>query len=291
MTSPELTATVTTHEDEEYLPWSSSLAPFSARSDRATYVVRASSGTTLSLKSGATDIVVGVTFTNVQDPRSSGTILPSLRQGWFIDKFIRYPDEATLVTTAVNVNVSNVALVDTPLVTIPVYIDASNVAFVDPLFQLEKHEVTVRHLEHRLHTLFEDNREEILESGFESMLSRSLSSELIHHGLAFVEALSRVLSTLGRQDAEPAFASLHLIGRIKHPLSHDARLNLLVRALRSPFAMVRDGAGVGLALLNDARAIPSLRVALSQEQVGDLREDLSQVLAQLERSSGGGVTS
>lgn len=272
MTSPELTATVTTHEDEEYLPWSSSLAPFSARSDRATYVVRASSGTTLSLKSGATDIVVGVTFTNVQDPRSSGTILPSLRQGWFIDKFIRYPDEATLVTTAVNVNVSNVA-------------------FVDPLFQLEKHEVTVRHLEHRLHTLFEDNREEILESGFESMLSRSLSSELIHHGLAFVEALSRVLSTLGRQDAEPAFASLHLIGRIKHPLSHDARLNLLVRALRSPFAMVRDGAGVGLALLNDARAIPSLRVALSQEQVGDLREDLSQVLAQLERSSGGGVTS
>ncbi len=290
MRSLELTGTVAEHEDEEYLPWSSSLAPFVARSDRLTYRVRAPSGTILNLKSAATDIVVGFTFTNVQDPRRSGTTLPSLRQGRFIEDFIRYPDEAPLVTTAFNFDVGNVALVGAPQVVTQFYFD-SNVAYVDFLFQLEKHEVTVRHLERRFHTLFEDSREEILESGFESMFSRSLSSELIRHGPPFVEVLSRVLSTLDRQDTEPAIAALHLMGRINHPLSHDARLNLLVRALRSPFARVRDGAGVGLALLNDARAIPSLRVAISQEQVGDLREDLSQVLAQLERSLGSGVAS
>jgi hypothetical protein len=45
---------------------------------------------------------------------------------------------------------------------------------------------------------------------------------------------------------------------------------------------VRDGATLGLASLNDPQAITPLKQAIEREQIGELREDMQQVLDQLE---------
>jgi len=74
---------------------------------------------------------------------------------------------------------------------------------------------------------------------------------------------------------------LRWVGRIKNPPSFEARFNLLVKCLRSPSALIRDGASLGLGLLGSARAIPFLEEAIENEKLPALRSDMEQVARDL----------
>ena len=65
------------------------------------------------------------------------------------------------------------------------------------------------------------------------------------------------------------------------------RLWLLERGLYSASARARDGAVLGLAFLNDPLAVEPLKAAIKREINPELRQDMEQVLAQLEGDNDG----
>jgi len=126
-------------------------------------------------------------------------------------------------------------------------------------------------------------REELFEDGVESDFSRELVSVIENHGNAAVKALSELI--LGEEvDAEVASETLRWLGQIEHPETYDFRLWSLEQSLYCSSARVRDGAALGLAFLDDPRAILFLRDAIQRELYPELREDMEQILEQLENS-------
>lgn len=67
-----------------------------------------------------------------------------------------------------------------------------------------------------------------------------------------------------------------------HAPSYRFRLWLLERSLNCSQARIRDGAILGLSYLNDPHAISYLKLAIGLEKCTELREDMEQVLEQLE---------
>lgn len=123
--------------------------------------------------------------------------------------------------------------------------------------------------------------EEIFEDGIMSQLAKGLIYLVEAYGEIAVQELARQIITK-QIDGEVASEALQWMGRIDHQSSHTMRLWLLERALFCGSMYVRDGAGLGTASLNDPAAIPFLRRAIAQEKNSALREDLEQVLSQLE---------
>jgi len=77
---------------------------------------------------------------------------------------------------------------------------------------------------------------------------------------------------------------LRVLGQLdEDPFTHNVRLQLLRKCLNHPLSVVRDAAGVGLTLLGDRRAIPSLENALRRETRPLCRQTLEKALAELQR--------
>ena len=134
-------------------------------------------------------------------------------------------------------------------------------------------------IERATERLFETAKDEHFEDGMESAFSRRLIS-LIE---TYCEPMKELLAYwLVREKADPYVVSeaLRWIGHMDHPISHRFRRWLLERCLKSPSSIVRDGAALGLAAMDDSEAIPSLREAIENEACDELRMNLEQVLAQ-----------
>lgn len=132
-----------------------------------------------------------------------------------------------------------------------------------------------------LKALFREARSLTFEDGMENDFSR----ELVHLVRQYGKTAMAVITSLTVNDnvnAEVAAETLRWLGRVDHPLSHHDRLWLLERSLFSTSVLVRDGAALGLASLDDPHAIPYLRQAIDHEKYASLREDLKQVHYQLE---------
>lgn len=136
-------------------------------------------------------------------------------------------------------------------------------------------------LRREIRTLFEMAREEIFEDGMESEFSKSLSTIVETHNNKAIAALGEIIETHNVNEGVVAEA-LRWLGRLEHPSSYDARLRLLESNLRSQSARVRDACALGLASMDDAHAIPFLRQAILEEPYTELRDDMEQVLNQLE---------
>ncbi|MCK4296646.1 MAG: HEAT repeat domain-containing protein [Candidatus Marinimicrobia bacterium] len=132
-------------------------------------------------------------------------------------------------------------------------------------------------------SLFELANEEEFEDGMESEFSRKLISFIIEHGNNSIEALVPILIS-EKANAEIISEALRWIGRIEHLETESLRLWLLEYCLLCPSPSVRDGATLGLASMNDPSAIIFLKVAIDKESINELREDMKQVLSQLETS-------
>jgi hypothetical protein len=132
-----------------------------------------------------------------------------------------------------------------------------------------------------LQAWFEIGKQEVFEDGMESSFSLGLTTIIHKFGNLAVEALSSLM--LRREtDDRVVSEAMRWLGLLDDPETYRSRLLLLERSLRSPSPRVRDGAALGLSYLDDPYAIPSLQHAIQSESVRGLRENLQQVLEQLE---------
>lgn len=113
----------------------------------------------------------------------------------------------------------------------------------------------------------------------ESDFSKELVRLVRHYGNAAIGEIAAAI--VDPANADRAAEALPWLGRVDHPPSHQERLSLLEHCLSSPSILVRDRAALGLAALDDPRALPSLQRAIDRETYPSLREDLEQVCDQL----------
>jgi hypothetical protein len=156
----------------------------------------------------------------------------------------------------------------------------SHIEFVE---NATKDDAESHKLTSQVEELFRDWRELRFESGMENDVSRLLWRLLMMNPTTLIESLATVI-VAERASPRVAAEALRHLGRFAHPPSHQDRLWLLARALKSSSPMSRDGAGLGLAHLNDPSAIPDLKAAIEREPIESLRADLNQVLEDLQRS-------
>ena len=129
--------------------------------------------------------------------------------------------------------------------------------------------------------LFWKAKEVAFEDGMETQFSKELIRLVKRHGKSAMEVITTLIVN-ENVDAEAASEALRWLGRMDHPPSYCDRRWLLEQSLFSLSALIRDGAALGLASLDDPHAIPYLQQAIEQEKYASLCEDLGQVLEQLE---------
>lgn len=133
-----------------------------------------------------------------------------------------------------------------------------------------------------IEALFAAARDEAFEDGMESRFSRELVYMIKTHGCLATKAIAGIIAQ-EKPNSGVVSESMRWLGHIDDPPTHEERLHLLEQGLRHSSAGVRDGAALGLASLDDPRAIPALKRAIQQEQCAQLRVDMVQVVLQLER--------
>jgi hypothetical protein len=141
-----------------------------------------------------------------------------------------------------------------------------------------------KELSEEIYSLFKASEEQNFEDGMESDFSKKLISAIEKYGDEAIEIIS-CLIIYEKTNAEIATEALRWLGWIDHPPSYRFRLWLLERSLNCSKARIRDGAILGLSYLNDPHAISYLQLAIDREKCTELREDMEQVLTQLESIS------
>ncbi len=148
----------------------------------------------------------------------------------------------------------------------------------------EPPEYTLAYSGDEVTTLFAVAKGEVFEDGMESSFSRSLRDSVLAHGdCTVLECANLIMSE--RVDPDVASEALRLLGRMAHAPTYNFRLYLLRTGLSSSSALVRDGALVGLSLMDDAAALPSLSEAVKTEKVRWLKRDMQRVIEQLRRNA------
>lgn len=128
--------------------------------------------------------------------------------------------------------------------------------------------------------IFFEARDEIFEDGMESDFSRKLSVLIEEHKEQAIKFAAEYMDS-EEVDEEVASELLRQLGHCEHIPTYNSRLNLLVRSLKNDSSMVRDGAILGLASLDDPGVIPDVEEAVAGEQDPELRDDMIKVLEQL----------
>ena len=121
-----------------------------------------------------------------------------------------------------------------------------------------------------------------LEPGMTNEFQEGLEEAIDNYGEL---ALKAVESLVLNEETKSSIAmeAMRYIGYTYSEKWHDERRRMLERCLdRSRSAWVRDGAGLGLASLDDPKSIPALEKAILNETSGALKEDLKMVLNQLQ---------
>lgn len=138
-----------------------------------------------------------------------------------------------------------------------------------------------KYIEETVDVLFQMARGQDFEDGMESDFSRELTSIIRKYGDTAMAEISYLI-TYDRVNREVASEALRWLGCINDPPTYGWRLWLLEKSLSSASPMVRDGAALGLAFMDDPHAIPYINEAIQQEVCIELREDLQQVLEEIE---------
>ena len=128
--------------------------------------------------------------------------------------------------------------------------------------------------------LFAAAREEVFEDGMESVFSRNLAVLIKEHKDQAIIFAAEYLES-DDFDEEVGAETLRQLGHSKNEPTYMSRLDLLVRGLHHDSAMVRDGAILGLASMDDPGVIAELEEAVKREQDPELRDDMNDVLEQL----------
>ena len=128
--------------------------------------------------------------------------------------------------------------------------------------------------------LVRDSADEVFEDGMDSQFSLGLHSAVVEHGTTALLAIDRVILA-GNTNAELLGETLVQIGAVDDPATHDRRLVILTKALKSQDVRVRDAASLGLETMEDASAIPALETAVAVEESELMRKNLIAVIGSL----------
>lgn len=136
-------------------------------------------------------------------------------------------------------------------------------------------------LQRELETILRNAKSEVIESTHESNFARDLHALLLKYGRPAVEVLGDFIYD-PNIDVEIASEALLVVGRSKDTRSEVSRFRLLIQALDNPSPIIRDGAAVALAELDEPGAIPYLRNAVQREEYASLKKDYLQIIEELE---------
>lgn len=138
--------------------------------------------------------------------------------------------------------------------------------------------------------LFENGADEFFQDGITSNFSRSLLRLVGIHGRAAVAAVSRYLiSTRGRPSV--ASEALRSLAEYQDPRLLDQTWELLRQSVWHPSPIVRDGAIMGFASIDDPAAALVLLNALRTEPVAELRKLMQLVIDQVAATHDGSLAS
>lgn len=122
--------------------------------------------------------------------------------------------------------------------------------------------------------------DELFEDGVENELSRAIPRLIARFGDAAVQAVARLY--LARMVPHDIMSEvLRWLGRVEDEASCDARFWFLIYCLQDDNLTVRSAAALGLASLEDVRAVPYLRREAGAEPTGLLRCRLEKVANEL----------
>lgn len=141
--------------------------------------------------------------------------------------------------------------------------------------------ISTDNVERELEQLFNEFRHDIFEDAVDSDFSRRLMHMIETKGnitLLELNALLRAPHTSPTVAGE----ALRWLGQMRHRETHAYRRWILADLLRTPSVLVRDGAIVGLLNLDDPSVKHVVQAALESETSEQLREDLAQLLEQLQ---------
>ena len=154
---------------------------------------------------------------------------------------------------------------------------------VEEVESSSKKRVQLKNIEKAIKQTFELARDEVIEDGMESHFSKDLESYVRMWGSIATNIIGKLI-----MDEEVNFMiaseALRFIGDIEDPETYNDRLICLLRCLDSNYTIVRDGAALGLAAIDDPVVIPYIKNTIKKEKVVELREDLWQILDQLENT-------
>jgi hypothetical protein len=128
--------------------------------------------------------------------------------------------------------------------------------------------------------IFESCHDEFFEDGVESSFSKQLRDEIFLHENKSLMTISKLVHN-NKVKPEIASEALSLLGRLDHIPTYNFRRWILERSLFSIQPIVRDGAGLGIASLDDPHSLPYLEKAIENEPLEGIRKDLLNVLCQL----------
>lgn len=133
----------------------------------------------------------------------------------------------------------------------------------------------------RFQALIDASRDERFEDGMDSNLSVGMRVLFRNHGQDFAHVLEEQLKKDRMLSQRVLVAILHALGSIEDSATKDWRFATLVSFLHAKAPNVRDAAAVGLAYLDDRRAIPYIEQAIERETSKTFQEDLRAVVEQL----------
>ncbi|HEX6715571.1 MAG TPA: HEAT repeat domain-containing protein [Pyrinomonadaceae bacterium] len=130
-------------------------------------------------------------------------------------------------------------------------------------------------------TLSELAKDEIFEDGVESNFVKGLGHIVKGAGAQSLATLFGLIECENRND-EIIAETLLWLGRLNDPSTHQERLHFLEKSLEHRSSRVRDAAATALSSMDDPKSAFALQQAIERELNPDLREDMRQVLAELE---------
>lgn len=135
-----------------------------------------------------------------------------------------------------------------------------------------------------MEALFESAKAQYFEDGMHTPFSRQLLEIVQQHGRAATEVIADLI-VRGQADEEVASEALRWLGLMGRDGTHEYRLWLLENCLLCRSVKVRHGAVLGLAFLDDPRAVVHLQHAAQRESRKWLRERMERVINQLQEGA------
>ena len=106
-----------------------------------------------------------------------------------------------------------------------------------------------------------------------------------------IQPINRIISLIKSSQIRGLFVSklLQSLGDIVHPSTHLHRRNALESSLFDDSPRVRDGACLGLSVMNDASSLPYVIIAAQREDVPTLKQNLQSLIIQLQHGKKAGT--